>query len=95
MTVRLRIFTAGQSMKRLWIATAVDITYASLAKAFNQSLKHHEETLRRMGEMRHRWPDIDKQNEEQRAARMRMALFPEKAEVLYTDSEIWVVCITC
>lgn len=45
-----------------------------------------------MGEMRHRWPEIEKQNEEQRAARMRMALFPEKAEVLYTDSEIWVVC---
>ena len=44
-----------------------------------------------MMEMRHRWPDIEKQNEEQRTARMRMALFPDKAEVLYVDSEIWVV----
>lgn len=44
-----------------------------------------------MYQMRARWPDIETQNEEQRTARMRMALFPDKAEVLYTDSEIWVV----
>ncbi|THG99478.1 hypothetical protein EW026_g2864 [Hermanssonia centrifuga] len=67
----------------------VDITYASLAKAFNQPLVHHAETLRRMYETRHRFKDI-KQNEEQRAARERMALFPAEAEVLYTSSEIWV-----
>ena len=68
-----------------------DITYASLAKAFNQKLEHHQETLDRMMKMRHRWPEIEKQNEEQRNARMRMALFPADAEVLYTDSEVWVV----
>ena len=44
-----------------------------------------------MMKMRHRWPEIEKQNEEQRNARMRMALFPADAEVLYTDSEVWVV----
>ena len=35
--------------------------------------------------------DIANQTEEQRAARERMALFPARAEVIYTDSEIWVV----
>ncbi|KAF7789990.1 hypothetical protein EIP86_000938 [Pleurotus ostreatoroseus] len=68
-----------------------DITYASLAKAFNQPLVHHAETLRRMGEMiRHRYSDIQNQTDEQRQARERMALFPAHAEVLYIDSEIWV-----
>lgn len=69
----------------------LDITYASLAKAFNQPLAHHAETLRRMGLMSRSWADIEKQNDEQRAARERMALFPAHAEVLFTGSEIWVV----
>ncbi|KAI0342416.1 Molybdopterin binding protein [Trametopsis cervina] len=67
-----------------------DITYESLAKAFNQPLEHHAETLRRMAEMIKRRPEIDQQTEEQRKARQRMALFPAQAEVLYTNSEIWV-----
>ena len=70
---------------------ATDITYESLAKAFNQPLAYHQETLNRMGKMIHRWSDIEKQNEEQRTARMRMALFPADAEVLFTDTEMWVV----
>ncbi|KAG5219493.1 MoaB/Mog domain-containing protein [Salix suchowensis] len=45
-----------------------DITYASLAKAFDQPLAHHPECLRRMDEMiRHR-PWVAIQNEEQREA---------------------------
>ncbi|KAI0080398.1 Molybdopterin binding protein [Panus rudis PR-1116 ss-1] len=68
-----------------------DITYASLAKAFNQGLVHHQETLRRMAEMsKHRWASLAQQNEEQRIARERMALFPDKAEVLFVQPEIWV-----
>ncbi|KAI0826134.1 MoaB/Mog domain-containing protein [Irpex lacteus] len=67
-----------------------DITYASLAKAFNQPLVHHEETLRRMAEMTRTRPDIAQQTDEQRVARERMALFPAQAEVLYIESEIWV-----
>ena len=37
--------------------------------------------------------DIANQTDEQRVARERMALFPAQAEVLYTSSEIWVVCV--
>lgn len=68
-----------------------DITYASLAKAFNQPLRHHTETLRRMNIMSHHRADIANQTEEQRTARERMALFPAHAEVIYTSPEIWVV----
>lgn len=69
----------------------IDITYASLAKAFNQPLAHHTETLRRMNIMTQHRADLANQTEEQRVARERMALFPADAEVLYTSSEIWVV----
>ena len=73
-----------------------DITYQSLAKAFNQPLTHHQETLRRMTEMSKHRPWISQQTEEQKTARERMALFPNDAEVLYIASDIWVVSIlTC
>ncbi|KAJ6593778.1 MoaB/Mog domain-containing protein [Mycena capillaripes] len=67
-----------------------DITYASLAKAFSQSLAHHPETLARMAKMiKHRaW--ISAQTPEQRAATERMALFPDRAEVLFVAEDIWV-----
>ncbi|KAF8967935.1 MoaB/Mog domain-containing protein [Flammula alnicola] len=67
-----------------------DITYESLAKAFNQKLVHNDETIRRMREMnRHRkW--IGTQNAQQLAATNRMALFPENAEVIYVGEDIWV-----
>jgi molybdopterin-biosynthesis enzyme MoeA-like protein len=70
-----------------------DITYQSLAKAFDQKLVHHQETIDRMkGMNKHRrW--IGTQNTEQRAATLRMALFPEKAEVLFVAEDIWVVII--
>ncbi|TCD68792.1 hypothetical protein EIP91_009806 [Steccherinum ochraceum] len=68
-----------------------DITYASLAKSFGQSLEHHKETLHRMSEMsKHRWASLAQQNPEQRAARERMALFPDKAEVLFIAPDVWV-----
>ncbi|KIK61302.1 hypothetical protein GYMLUDRAFT_42880 [Collybiopsis luxurians FD-317 M1] len=67
-----------------------DITYASLARAFNQSLIHDSETLRRLDEMnRHRaW--VSTQTPQQREATKRMALFPDKAEVLFVCGDIWV-----
>ncbi|KAJ3979132.1 MoaB/Mog domain-containing protein [Lentinula detonsa] len=67
-----------------------DITYASLARAFNQSLVHHPETLRRLDEMnRHRaW--VSTQTPQQREATKRMAQFPENAEVLFVCGDIWV-----
>ena len=70
-----------------------DITYASIAKAFNQSLKYHDETLQRLNAHASRRPDIQNQTEEQKKARERMALFPENAEVLFIGEDIWVpVC---
>jgi molybdopterin-biosynthesis enzyme MoeA-like protein len=68
-----------------------DITYASLAKAFNQPLVYDAETLRRMTEsIKHRsW--VQTQNEEQKRARERMALFPANAELLFVARDIWVV----
>ncbi|KAL4253362.1 Molybdopterin binding protein [Abortiporus biennis] len=71
-----------------------DITYASLAKSFNQGLVHHQETLRRMAEMsKYRWASLAQQNEEQRTARERMAFFPDKAEVLFVAPDLWVPVI--
>ncbi|CCM05626.1 uncharacterized protein FIBRA_07855 [Fibroporia radiculosa] len=67
-----------------------DITYASLAKAFNQPLVHHTETLSRMTEMSRHRIDIANQTAEQREARERMALFPASAEALFIAPDIWV-----
>ncbi|KAI0767249.1 MoaB/Mog domain-containing protein [Fomes fomentarius] len=67
-----------------------DITYASLAKAFDQPLEHHAETLRRMTELIKHRPEFAKQTHEQRVARERMALFPARAEVLYIAPDVWV-----
>lgn len=40
---------------------------------------------------RYRWASLAQQNAEQRTARERMALFPDRAEVLFTAPDIWVV----
>jgi molybdopterin-biosynthesis enzyme MoeA-like protein len=70
-----------------------DITYASLAKAFDQPLEHHPETLSRMAAFSKHRTDVQNQSAEQRTARERMALFPAKAEVLFIGDDIWVpVC---
>ncbi|OJA16566.1 hypothetical protein AZE42_03844 [Rhizopogon vesiculosus] len=67
-----------------------DITYAALAKSFNQGLAYHEETLARMQESSKHRAWILQQSEEQRTARKRMALFPNAAEVFFVASDIWV-----
>ncbi|GBE83538.1 MoaB/Mog domain-containing protein [Sparassis latifolia] len=67
-----------------------DITYASLAKSFDQPLEHHAETLHRMVEMSKHRIDIVNQTAEQRTARERMALFPTRAEVLFIAPDVWV-----
>ncbi|KAL0946196.1 hypothetical protein HGRIS_012457 [Hohenbuehelia grisea] len=67
-----------------------DITYASLAKAFHQPLAHHPECLSRMEEMMRHRPWAATQNEQQREATRRMALFPNAAEVLFIAKDIWV-----
>jgi molybdopterin-biosynthesis enzyme MoeA-like protein len=87
-TVRISGTFADPSYFRV---SSADITYASLAKAFNQPLVHHAETLRRMTEsIKHRsWMHM--QNEEQKRARERMALFPANAELFFVARDIWVV----
>jgi molybdenum cofactor synthesis domain-containing protein len=70
-----------------------DITYASLAKAFDQNLVHHTETLKRMSILARTRASLAEQNEEQKTAMHRMALFPEKGEVLYVGRDLWVPVI--
>jgi len=67
-----------------------DITYASLAKSFNQALVHHPETLKRMAALSRLRTWTSQQTTEQRAAQQRMALFPENAEVMFVGEDIWV-----
>ena len=69
----------------------LDITYQSLAAAFERKLVYHDETLRRMTEMSKHRMDVQKQTEEQSTARKRMALFPEGAEALFVQKDLWVV----
>ncbi|GAA5881733.1 hypothetical protein JCM8547_008367 [Rhodosporidiobolus lusitaniae] len=68
-----------------------DITYQSIAKAFNTELVYNEETKHRMFEMgKHRYK-LEEQTEEQKTARMRMALFPkDDTEVLFVQEDLWV-----
>ncbi|KAJ7115778.1 MoaB/Mog domain-containing protein [Mycena epipterygia] len=67
-----------------------DITYASLAKAFSQSLAHHPETLARMAQMIQRRTWTTAQTPQQRAATERMALFPDRAEIIFVAQDLWV-----
>ena len=69
----------------------IDITYKSLAKSFNQKLVYHQETIRRMSAMNRNPKWVGTQNPEQLAATHRMALFPESAEVIYVEKDVWVV----
>jgi molybdopterin-biosynthesis enzyme MoeA-like protein len=79
-----------QDLARL--TTFADITFASLAKAFNQPLVYHSETLARMTEASKTRKWASEQTAEQITARQRMALFPKDAEVLFVAKDIWVVC---
>ncbi len=71
----------------------LDITYASLAKAFGQELKYHEETQRRMeGMMTHPSNVVrNRQTEAQKTALLRMTLFPADSEVFFVAEDLWVV----
>jgi molybdopterin-biosynthesis enzyme MoeA-like protein len=71
----------------------IDITYASLAKAFDRKLIYHDETLKRLREITEARKTFQGQTPEQRTAQERMALFPERAEVLFVSKDIWVVCL--
>ena len=68
-----------------------DITYESLAKAFGQELEYHEETLYRMTETNKTRAWVSLQSKEQISAQHRMALFPNKAEILFASPDIWIV----
>ena len=68
-----------------------DITYASLAKSFNQILIHDPETLRRMKSFSKYRKLYEQQTAEQLTAMQRMALFPNRAEILFVNKESWVV----
>lgn len=68
-----------------------DITYQSLAKAFGQDLEYHEETLYRMTETNKSRTWASLQSKEQITAQRRMALFPNKAEILFASPDIWIV----
>ncbi|WVW86783.1 hypothetical protein I302_108837 [Kwoniella bestiolae CBS 10118] len=79
-----------------------DITYASLAKAFNLPLQHDPETLRRMWELSppERKEQLKNATPAQKEARERMALFPtntgkagkeeSKSEVIFVEGDKWV-----
>lgn len=73
-----------------------DITYPSLAKAFNAPLEFHEETWAKMRKFSKPKPDAppfdwDKETP-QRTARMRMAQLPagSNCDVLYVSDSLWV-----
>lgn len=73
-----------------------DITYPSLAKAFNAPLEFHEETWTKMRKFSKPKPDAppfdwDKETP-QRTARMRMAQLPtgSNCDVLYVSDTLWV-----
>ena len=82
-----------------------DITYASLATAFDLSLSHHPETLRRMWALTSpkRREELSKVTPAQKEARERMALFPTakgghgadpqggaRSEVIFVEEDKWV-----
>lgn len=69
-----------------------DITYQSLAKAFDMPLTLNDETAERMQANLKARGMISQQNEEQKKARERMALFPTggNAEVLFVADDKWV-----
>ncbi|KZO94677.1 Molybdopterin binding protein [Calocera viscosa TUFC12733] len=67
-----------------------DITYSSLAAAFGQELVYNDECIKRMTEFSKARYDFTKQSEEQKTARLRMALFPKGGEVLFCNEDLWV-----
>lgn len=67
--------------------TLDDITYPSLAAAFTKGeLEYDQETIKRMGAMNSR--ARGEQNEEQKTARLRMALFPKGSVPFFVHEEL-------
>ncbi|ODQ52200.1 Molybdopterin binding protein [Saitoella complicata NRRL Y-17804] len=67
-----------------------DITYPSIAKAFNKKLVLHDETVEKMKKLNKRPIDWSVDNDEKKA-RLRMAQFPEGAQVIFpVPEELWV-----
>lgn len=71
--------------------TLDDITYESIAKAFDQPLKLHEETVVKMKKLSKRKAVL---NEQEEKAQLRMAIFPENAKVTFLDNELWVPVVS-
>ena len=65
-----------------------DLTYSSIAKAYNKELYYDQETLDRMQRISGR--RFEEQTEEQATARKRMALFPKDSKVLFVSDDLWV-----
>ncbi|GET04936.1 molybdopterin binding protein [Rhizophagus clarus] len=72
-----------------------DITYPSIAKAYNLPLKHHQLTYDRMNEFTNYHSSISKYmksppGHEAIEATKRMSLFPDPSIVIYPDKTLWV-----
>ncbi|GAA6010826.1 hypothetical protein JCM11491_004551 [Sporobolomyces phaffii] len=67
-----------------------DITYQSIAAAFDVPLEYDDETIKRMAAFSKGRYNFDEQTDEQRTARLRMALFPKGAENLFVQEDMWV-----
>ncbi|KAK4705825.1 hypothetical protein P7C70_g372, partial [Phenoliferia sp. Uapishka_3] len=67
-----------------------DITYDSIAAAYKVDKQYDDETIRRMTALSKKRYNLGEQTEEQKTARLRMALFPVGAEVLFVKEELWV-----
>ncbi|WFD33300.1 hypothetical protein MCUN1_000113 [Malassezia cuniculi] len=70
--------------------TPDDITYDSLARAFNTTLEYHDETIRRMDVSAKQRGHKLSESEDVKRARYRMALFPKGADVIFPTKEYWV-----
>ncbi|GAA5937076.1 flavin adenine dinucleotide pyrophosphatase [Sporobolomyces koalae] len=79
-----------------WVVTSVstpthdDITYQSIAAAFKVPLEYDDETIKRMEAFSKGRYDWSTQTEEQKTARLRMALFPKGSENLFVQEDMWV-----
>lgn len=74
-------------------ADRADITYSAISKAFGTDLAYDDETIRRMETLSKRRYNLGEQTEEQKTARLRMALFPVGAEVLFVREELSVALL--
>ncbi|CAH1757635.1 3198_t:CDS:2 [Entrophospora sp. SA101] len=71
-----------------------DITYPTIAKAFNLQLASHQQTLDRMVDVASNTPYLKimlkEPSQEAIDARKRMALFPTPSLVVYPNPKLWV-----